>query len=180
MKIVMGLPGAGKSTVLEAAEAKGYTIKNYGTLMFEIASKLKYVSHRDEIRKMSAERQREVQAKVGEELSKMHDPKIVLDTHCSIAGPKGYLPGLPFSFLSKLQVEGLILITASVDEILARRADPLRVRDKEGEDSLRQHDDMNRNYLAAYSMVTGAPAAIIYNKQGKLEEAQAQLIKLLE
>ena len=39
MIIVMGLPGAGKSTVLAAAAKTDYKLVNYGDLMFDIASK---------------------------------------------------------------------------------------------------------------------------------------------
>ena len=48
MTIVLGVPGAGKSTVLAALKGKqGCTLVNYGDLMFDIASKKKYVAHRD-------------------------------------------------------------------------------------------------------------------------------------
>jgi adenylate kinase len=53
--------------------------------------------------------------------------------------------------------------------------DPTRVRDS---DDVAEHDSINRAYLAAYSAFTGAPAVIIYNKQGKVEEAVAKLEKI--
>ena len=180
MIIVMGLPGAGKSTVLSAASKSDYKILNYGDLMFEIA-KVKFgISARDEMRKLSPERQKEVQAAVGDQLAKM-EGKILLDTHCSVSTPSGYLPGLPLSLLSKLRVEKLVLITAPVEEVLARRdADRTRSRDPEAPESLSEHDAMNRALLAAYSCVTGAPAAIVSNRQGRLAEAQARFLSLLK
>ena len=47
-------------------------------------------------------------------------------------------------------------------------------------DNIEEHDSMNRYYLAAYSAFTGAPAVIIYNKQGAVEEAVAKLGNLLK
>lgn len=180
MIIVMGLPGAGKSTVLSAASKTDYKIVNYGDLMFEIAAKEAGISHRDELRKLPPATQKKVQAAVGRALAKM-EGKIILDTHCSISTPKGYLPGLPFSLLSALKVEQLVLVTAPVEEILARRStDKTRVRDAEPRESLLEHDSMNRAFLAAYACETCAPAAIISNKNGKLEEAQARLLSLLQ
>jgi adenylate kinase len=178
MIIVMGLPGAGKSTVLSAASSK-YKIINYGDLMFEIAKRFGVV-HRDEIRKLSPSVQKEIQAEVGKTLANMTE-KFILDTHCSISTPKGYLPGLPFSILSNLKVEYLVLITAPPEEIIQRRnVDTTRVRDKEDIDSLLEHDSMNRSFLATYSCITGAPAVIIVNRNGKLKEAQEKLLSLLE
>jgi len=180
MIIVMGLPGAGKSTVLSVAASTAYKMVNYGDLMFEIASKEFGIKHRDELRKLDPATQKKVQAAVGKALALMHG-KIILDTHCSIATPKGYLPGLPNSLLSGLKVDYLVLITAPIDEILASRSsDKTRVRDAESPESLSEHDSMNRSFLAAYSSLSGAPAMIILNRNGGLETAQKRLLQLLQ
>ena len=180
MTIVLGVPGAGKSTVLSALKGKeGFALVNYGDLMFEIASGKKYVAHRDDLRKLSPATQKQVQAEVGDALAKMKG-NVILDTHCSIATPKGYLPGLPFFLLGKLQVSQLVLITAPVKDIMERRsADRTRVRDAESAESLQQHHDMNLALLASYAAFCGAPAKIIVNSQGKAEEAKGALLALL-
>lgn len=179
--IVMGLPGAGKSTVLSVAQQKGWTVLNYGTKMFEIAKELYGIEHRDELRKLPAEKQKNVQSKVGEELAAVLERNVILDTHCSINTPNGYLPGLPYSIISKLNVERLVLVTAPIDDIMQRRnSDKSRVRDAQSEASLSEHDDMNRNYLATYSVICGASAIILQNANGKLQQTQAQFAQLLE
>jgi len=179
MIIVMGLPGAGKSTVLSAASKTDYKIVNYGDMMFEIAAKEKLITHRDELRKLSPVEQKRVQAAVGKALSEMRG-KVILDTHCSIATPKGFLPGLPYPLLSRLKVDYLVLVTAPIEEILGRRkSDATRVRDAESHESLAEHDAMNRSLLAAYSCLSGAPAAIITNRNGGLSAAQEKLLSIL-
>ncbi|MFA5929583.1 MAG: adenylate kinase [Candidatus Micrarchaeia archaeon] len=181
MTIVLGVPGAGKSTVLAALKGKeGCTLVNYGDLMFDIASKKKYVSHRDDLRKLPPATQKKVQSEVGDFLAEM-EGNVVLDTHCSIATPKGYLPGLPFFLLGKLNVSQLVLITAPIKDIIARRgADKTRARDAESEESLKQHHDMNLALLAAYAAFCGAPAKVIVNSQGNVEEARKALLSLFE
>ncbi|MDD5023270.1 MAG: AAA family ATPase, partial [Candidatus ainarchaeum sp.] len=106
MIIVMGLPGAGKTTVLQGAQEKKpeYKILNYGTLMLEIASEKFGVKDRDKIRTLSPDEQKEIQALVGKKLSKYSEKdKIILDTHCSVLNPEKefYLPGLPYSLLKE-------------------------------------------------------------------------------
>jgi len=180
MIIVMGLPGAGKSTVMKGVSAD-VKMLNYGTLMFEIAKEKFGISNRDEIRKLPVGQQKEVQAAVAEKLAS-ESGKVVLDTHCSIKTPKGYLPGLPFELLSKLDVEALVLITAKPEEVFARRGnDPSRERtDDVTLEDVQEHDNMNRALLAAYAAHRGCPAKIIYNAQGKVGEASAQLQGILE
>ncbi|MBN2478203.1 adenylate kinase [Candidatus Micrarchaeota archaeon] len=182
MIIVMGLPGAGKTTVLtKAAEQKSeYEILNYGTLMFEIAKEKYGLENRDEIRKLNAEQQKEVQALVGKKLSE-EKGKVILDTHCSVLNPDKnfYLPGLPYSLLKDLDVNMLVLITGEINELAERRKkDTSRVRAVDPEE-IREHDQINRMYLASYSALTGAPAKIIINRNGKLEDAVKELVGVL-
>lgn len=179
MIIVMGLPGAGKSTVLTELKQKRseYAISNYGDLMFEIEKKEGWINHRDEMRKLPIEKQKQAQELVAKKLAK-EKGKFILDTHCAVNTPGGYYPGLPFSLLKNLSVELLIYITASTDEIKKRRQnDPTRVRDT---DDIAEHDSMNRSYLAAYSAFTGAPARIIYNKEGELKRTIDHINELLK
>ena len=181
MIIVMGLPGAGKSAILKGLKTD-YKIQNYGDLMLEIEKKEFGIKDRDEMRKLPIEKQKYAQQLVAKSLAK-ETGKFILDTHCSIATHTGYYPGLPFEFLKMLKVEALVLITASVEEIVARRSsDTTRHRDLEGDYSgahVALHDSMNKSYLAAYSAFSGSPAIIIHNKQGKLEDSIARLQSFL-
>lgn len=182
MIIVMGLPGAGKTTVLKGAQEKNpeYKILNYGTLMFEIAKEKFNLENRDEIRKMNAEQQKEVQKMVGEKLAKERG-KVILDTHCSILNPnKGfYLPGLPYNLLKNLKVEMLVLVTGEIEELAERRRkDKSRTRAVDPKE-IEEHDLHNRMLLASYSVLTRAPAKIIMNRNGKLKESIEELSKVL-
>ncbi len=176
MIIVMGLPGAGKTTVLKGVKSE-YRILNYGDLMFDIEKEKYGIKDRDEMRKLPVEKQKEVQKLVAAKLSK-ETGKVILDTHCSVNTPGGYYPGLPFDFLKGLKVDALVLVTADPKEVEARRAqDPTRKRDI---DDVALHDALNKAFLAAYSAFTGAPAVVITNRQGKLEEAVAALQKICD
>ncbi len=113
-------------------------------------------------------------------LAKEKRRNIILDTHCSISTPGGYLPGLPLASLQKWRVERLVLLTAPIDDVLGRRKnDTGRVRDAETPQALAEHDQMNRAYLAAYSALTGAPAIILVNANGKLAWVQERFRALL-
>ena len=178
MIIVMGLPGAGKTTILSTLKQKRteYVIANYGDLMFEIEKEKGWVTVRDEMRKLPIEKQKQAQKLVAKKLAK-EKGKFILDTHCSVNTPKGYYPGLPFSLLKDLTVEAVVYVTARSEEIKQRREnDPSRVRDL---DDVAEHDSLNRSYLAAYSAFTGAPAIIINNTHGEVEKSVVQLERIL-
>jgi adenylate kinase len=176
MIIAMGVPGAGKTTVLKSLKTD-YRIINYGDLMLEIEKKEFGIKDRDEMRKLPIGKQKLAQKLVARALARMKG-KIILDTHCSVSTPSGYYPGLPFEFLRMWKVEALVYVTAHPDDIAKRRADdPTRVRDV---DDIALHDEMNKAYLAAYSAFTGAPAVLLYNDQGKLEETVAKFQAILK
>lgn len=182
MIIIMGLPGAGKTTVLDGARKlhPGYAHLNYGTLMFEIAKEKYGLENRDQIRTLDAGQQKAVQAAVGKRLAK-EKGKVILDTHCSVLNPtKGfYLPGLPYSLLKGIKVEMLVLITGEISELAERRKnDPTRIRAVDPKE-IEEHDRHNRMLLACYSALTGAPAKVIINRNSKVEEAVKELSAVL-
>ena len=99
--IVTGIPGTGKTTVMNKALEK-YPLKfvTFGTVMFAIAKKKSLVSDRDELRKLPFSTQREIQELAAVKIKNMAN--VVVDTHCTIKTKAGYLPGLPDSVLKKL------------------------------------------------------------------------------
>jgi len=93
MIIAMGLPGAGKTTVLKGLKTD-YELINFGDLMLEVEKEMFGIKDRDDMRTLPIEKQDQAQKKVYEKLSKM-EGKVILDTHCSVSTPKGFFPGLP-------------------------------------------------------------------------------------
>ena len=179
MIIVMGIPGAGKTTVLNSLKLGDYIILNYGDLMFDEAKKLGIVD-RDSMRKQSPEFQKKLQKKVVEVIISKGE-KVIIDTHCSVKTPVGYLPGLPYDIISKFKVSHLVLVTAKPEELQKRRQkDITRKRDEDSLDQIREHDSMNRYLLAAYAFVAGATMQVIENSEGKLEDAVAKLQRILD
>ncbi len=183
MIIVLGTPGAGKTTVLsKAKEGSSADFKevNYGDLMFEIAMKKKLVANRDEMRKMPLDKQRALQLAVAKALGKM-EGNFILNTHALVSTPAGYLPGLSKALFDNVNIEELVLITAPPKDVIRRRKeDVTRVRDIETEEQIQELININKSYLFAYSAISGAPAAIIENADGKLERAANEARKVLE
>lgn len=181
MIVVMGIPGAGKSSVLAAAlkRAKGWRAINWGDRMLETAKSEGLVKDRDEIRRLPVQRQAWLQSAVADSLAR-EKGNVVLDTHCSINTPKGYFPGLPFSVLGKLGVERFVLIEAPAESIMARRAkDASRARDAQAAEAVHEQLFVNKALVCAYSAFTGAPVAFVKNEDGRLDEAVSALLALL-
>ena len=92
--VVTGIPGVGKTTVMQkAAEGMDIQFVTFGTVMVEIAQELGLVQERDDMRKLTLDQQKELQVKSAERVANMGN--VILDTHCTIKTPKGYMPGLP-------------------------------------------------------------------------------------
>jgi len=173
MIIILGIPGVGKTSVLDGL--KEYTQVNYGTLMFEIASKEYGLKSRDQLRKLDIAKQKAVQKKVAEKLASMG--KVLLDTHCMIRTPSGYLPGLPYSLLKELRVEALVLITASPKEIMGRRSKDVSARERDliSESEIGFEIEISKSYLFSYSVITGAPAKVVPNGDNGLVKAVSEI-----
>ncbi len=177
--VVTGVPGVGKTTVMNAAaEAKGLKVVVYGSEMFEVAKEKGYVEHRDQMRKLDPAKQREVQRSAAETIATMGD--VIVDTHCTVQTPKGYLPGLPVWVLEALKPSSIVLVEADADEIFGRRKkDESRTRDPDPPESIARHQELNRAAAMAYAALTGATVSIIMNHDGKVDEAIEQVMPVV-
>lgn len=181
--VVAGIPGSGSTTVLtKALEHLDYLHINYGDVMLEIAEKEGLVDDRDSIRKLSPEVQKEIQRKAAKNIKERSEQdNIIVDTHCTIKTPKGFLPGLPKWVLDELQPDMFVLLEANGDEILMRRInDTTRIRDLEKLSDIKLHQEMNRAVSMAYAALTGATVKIIKNHDNKLDESVEEMIKTLQ
>lgn len=181
--VVAGIPGSGSTTVLKKAlDDVDYLHVNYGDVMLEIAQEMELVDNRDSMRKLSPEVQKEIQRNAAKSIRKMSKTNnIIVDTHCTIKTPAGFLPGLPRWVLEELQPDMFILMEADGDEILLRRiSDTSRTRDMESLKDINLHQEMNRAVAMAYAALTGATVKIIENHNERLDEAVADMVNTLQ
>ena len=173
--IVTGVPGVGKSTVMNAAKDFGYSIVNFGTTMFEEAQK-EGVKDRDDLRKLPVDVQKRLQKQAGEKIGQMDN--IIVDTHASILTSSGYWPGLPEWTVKAIMPNQIVLVEALPEEIEKRRSnDTSRTRDS---DDIGLHQRMNREYAIAAAVMTGAAVGFVHNNDNKIDEAVEQFRKILD
>lgn len=177
--IVTGIPGVGKTTVMEAAaKASDLRIAVYGSVMLEVATAKGLVASRDEMRRLPADTQKAIQREAAKRIAALGD--VIVDTHCSIKTPTGYLPGLPAWVLEELRPSAIVLVEAEPREILRRRQnDPTRKRDEDTLEAIAEHQEVNRRFAAACATLTGATVHTVLNKDGGVEGALAQMMPVL-
>ncbi len=172
--VVTGIPGVGKTTVMKrAAEGLDMEFVTFGTVMIDIAKEMGLVKDRDEMRKLTLEQQKELQIRSAEKVASMGN--VILDTHCTVKTPKGYMPGLPEWVLKKLKPTAIVVVEADPDEIYSRRAkDATRNRDPDSIEQIAEHQQINRAVAMAYATLTGATVKIVYNHDDAIDEAVKQ------
>lgn len=182
--IIVGIPGVGKTTVItRAAEMLNHkrktTVVVFGTVMFEEAKKMGLKS-RDEMRKMPVEDQRHLQEMAAQRIADMRDDIVLVDTHLFINTGEGYYPGLPMRLLNIMKPTNLVMVAADPKEIAERRkTDQTRQRDILSAENIQKELDISRVMVASCSILTGAPFAIIMNGDGGVDEAAANIAKIL-
>ena len=87
--VIVGIPGVGKTTVVTEVfnqlQQKNIKLENltFGTIMFEEAQKLG-ISNRDEMRKLSVDKQKNFQIKAAQTIAKINADVVLIDTHLFI------------------------------------------------------------------------------------------------
>ncbi|MFI5421754.1 MAG: AAA family ATPase, partial [Nitrososphaerales archaeon] len=120
---------------------------------------------------------RQLQIYAARKISRLDRPFVIIDTHLFIATREGFWPGMPLDVLRALDPTHLVLVAASLEEIMSRREnDKTRSRDKASIDTVGLEMDAAKTYLFASSLVCGCPALVVTNSTGKIEEAAKSII----
>lgn len=179
--VVTGVPGVGKTTVMEqAADRANLEVAVFGSVMLEIAQERELAEHRDDLRNLPVVEQERLQELAASRIADMGD--VIVDTHCSIRTPEGYFPGLPQRILTKLKPKAIVLIEADPGQIAERRATDTadRKRDTDTAEAIGEHQQLNRSFAAAYAAISGAAVHLVENRQGEVDQAVEELLPLLE
>ncbi|MCK5474062.1 MAG: adenylate kinase [Candidatus Aenigmarchaeota archaeon] len=186
--ILTGIPGSGKTTVLDQtlelllSHGIRYKSVNYGTEMFDIAKNEGLVKTRDELRNLEPEEQKKLQKMAGMKIaSDAKKANIVVDTHCIIKTPTGYLVGLPEWVVKEINPDIVVLIEGVSKEIYRRRAnDDTRTRDEDSEELIDEHQTANKSVALAIGMMTGSTTKVLTNRNNKLHEAVEELKDIMK
>lgn len=183
--IIVGIPGVGKSSVISLAieqlkqRGKKATIAVFGTVMLEEAHKMG-VKNRDELRKMSLGKQRDLQEKAAKRISEIEDSIVIIDTHLFIKTIEGYYPGLPMHLLDIIKPTHFVMVLAEAGEIVNRRnSDKSRDRDIVAVEDIQDELDILRVMIASSSILTGSPFIAIVNNDNDIEQAVSSMVKVL-
>jgi adenylate kinase len=170
VSIIGGIPGVGKTTVLELT---GIKVVNFGTVMLELSG----LADRDMIRGLSIEKQRELQSSAAKKISAMRD--VVVDTHYTIKTQNGYLPGIPPWVAELLEMEHIIVIEADEMSIFERRVkDKSRSREVSLEE-ISEHQIINRNFAITLAQMKGALLSIVKNEEGNPDACAKKIKKIM-
>ena len=183
--VIVGIPGVGKTSLItkiaELIKQKNKTVSvhSYGTVMFEEAKKMG-IKNRDELRLLPIVKQKQLQKMAAEMLSNLSDDVIFIDTHAFISTKAGFYPGLPNYVIQIIQPTNFIAITATPDEIHNRRMeDETRDRDPVSIEDIKKELAVQDAMLSSCSVLSGSPMKVIFNHEGKIEEAADSVLNAI-
>ncbi|MDH5806534.1 MAG: adenylate kinase [Candidatus Methanomethylicaceae archaeon] len=187
--IVTGIPGVGKTTVLNSAmefcKEFGVDVNyiNYGDLMFEEALSKNLVNNRDEIRKLPIRIQTSLQLSAANRINEIAKEKnVILDTHMFIKTNNGYMAGIPAWVAEILMPDSIVIIEADPNEISKRRRKDanIRIREEDSIEKIQEHQLMGRAGAASLSILTGCTVLILENKEGAYRELGRTIASLFK
>jgi adenylate kinase len=183
--VIVGIAGVGKTTLVAKIvemlnlKKKSVSVHSFGTVMFEEAQKMG-IKDRDELRKLSVERQKELQTMAAKKIAGFDDNVVIIDTHAFISTKEGFYPGLPYHVLDELKPANFVAVSARPEEIYNRRMkDSTRHRDIISIDNIKKELAVQDAMLSSCAVLTGSPMKSILNSEGKVEEAANEVINAI-
>ncbi len=170
--IVAGVPGAGKTTIMDnVAKSNNYKFVNVGDMMMTLGKERGYFTERDRMRYFTNLIRKELVHEVFESISKM-EGNIVVDTHASVEEHGRYMPGLPTDAVEPIKdsLLALVCIDATTQEIMERRMkDTTRQREVETAETIDVQRIINISVLSAMSLTYDVPLFVVPNEEGKID-----------
>ena len=183
--IVVGIPGVGKTTVITKTRdillQSGYntTVVVFGSVMLSEAKKMG-IADRDQIRKLSLSGQQNLQNLAADYICSVKEDLVIVDTHLFVRTSSGFFPGIPQNVIQKLKPRNLILITATPEEILTRRAkDESRNRDMVSIEEIKKELGLSISMISTISILSGSAFEIVDNHQGSSEDTASFIARIL-
>ncbi len=186
--IVAGIPGVGKTTVLQELKTAGLKKKiplriiNFGDVMNQLFKEKGKEIHRDHMRRQNINQQSRVQQEAARKIAKMGGrSSLVVDTHMFVRTVDGLWPGTPRRVLEALRPNLIVLIEASPEEVARRRrVDDTRERESKTVEDARTDLDWSRYMASANAVLAGIPVQIVVNRKGQQGQAAEDLLKLIQ
>jgi adenylate kinase len=184
--IIVGIPGVGKTTLVSKiveilrSKQKSISVHSFGTVMLEEAKK-NGIKDRDELRKLSMEKQTNLQKMAAQKIAFLQDELVIIDTHAFISTNAGFYPGLPNHVLQIIKPSNFISVSARPEEIYNRRMkDSTRNRDLVSIESIKKELSVQDAMLSSCSVLSGSPMKTVLNAEGKVDEAAQTVIDAIE
>ncbi len=178
--ILAGIPGSGKSTVLQEAVKRlpQLEVINFGDMMLKEAS-LQHID-KDSLRKLPLIQQQKIGLEAAKKMAAAMPQIVCIDTHAMIKTPIGYCPGIPEAVIRILNPNVIAMIECPSSLIYERRQlDKTRNRDNESIDQIEYHQNISRAFLLSCVAFSSALYLPIQNQEAPSEGAK-QLITLID
>lgn len=176
--LVTGTAGAGKSTILGLLgeiDGKRIRIINLGTEMLDIAKEKHGVEGRDQLRLLADKTTISIRNDIMQRIINAKEDAII-DTHASVKQGRRYRPGFSIDELKKIRISAIIYIDATSEEVLERSlADKTRTRAYDTIAEIDEWRSVNISIISTFAVYLNIPIYIIYNKEGRQEEAAAEV-----
>ena len=174
MIIVAGIRGVGKSSILEKVVKKFPNLRlvNFGEEMVQLWTKKGVKRTHDDLRKLPKPQQYEIKEETWKHLAAQKED-ILLDTHVFVEHTGRYVPGLPAEDLKKVKgLCGFFYIDVNNDTLRKRAAkDHTRIREGMDDLELNNYRYSNISAMAYLSTALNIPFYIVYNEDGRLDQA---------
>jgi adenylate kinase len=180
--LISGVTGVGLSSICQNVRGRlgdDYTLVNFGDAMLEQAVTHNITVDRDELSDLSRTQTRRLQRRAAEYVAdQAENDNVLLSAHLAVETQAGYVHGLPDGVLHDVAPTRFVLVEASPDAILERRAESDRDFSGATEREVEFEQHLNRTAALEYARELDAPIHFVEN-EGSVENAAERIASQL-
>jgi adenylate kinase len=138
----------------------------------------------EDLESIEQEKRELLQNKVYVDLNNRNYNAIMIDGHLIVHTPKGFVPGLRSDLINNFKLDGIVLLTATPDDIVLRRQKAIEKYEKLPNWDNLDYIDLHQQFIISsvlyFSLASNIPFNIVVNESEKKEKTVNTIVGLLE
>lgn len=175
-----GVPAVGKTTTGKSGELEdACSYRSFGDTMLQQGRQSNVIKQREDLERLAPAQRQALQEESSRVLLNLsRGGPVLIDGHVVVDTEGGFMAGLPFHCISLMRLTGIIVLTATPQEVIDRRTrlGTKYARTRNSLSRIELHQQLTLTAAWSFAQTLGATLEVIENRDGQ-QDATAKSVR---